>query len=78
VTLVKNSKRHPYEKQCKEEREASVILVLQKLELLHQLDCGLSARNIKDAIYADACAWNDVNKSRLTTCLAQILAYNGV
>jgi len=51
---------------------------VKKLELLQQLDCGVSVRNIKDAIYADAYAWNDVNKSRLTTCLAQILAYNGV
>jgi len=48
------------------------------LELLQQLDCGVSVRNINDAIYADAYAWNDVNKSRLTTCWAQILAYNGV
>jgi hypothetical protein len=35
-------------------------------------------KNIKDAIYADAYAWNDVNKSSLTPCLAQILAYNDV
>jgi hypothetical protein len=59
-------------------REASVIIVAQKLELLQQLYCGVLMKNIKDAIYADAYAWNDVNKSRLTTCLAQILAYNGV
>jgi hypothetical protein len=35
-------------------------------------------RNINDATYTDAYAWNDVNKSTLATCLAQILAYNGV
>jgi hypothetical protein len=38
----------------------------------------VSERNLKDAIYADAYVWNDVNKSRLTTCLAQISVYNGV
>jgi hypothetical protein len=78
VTSVKNSKRHPYEEQWKEEREASVIIVVQKLELTQQLDCGVSVRILKDVIYTDAYAWNDVNKSKLTTCLAHILAYNGV
>jgi len=51
---------------------------VQKLKLMQQLDCGVSVRILKDGIYTDAYAWNDVNKSKLTTCLAQILAYNGV
>jgi hypothetical protein len=48
------------------------------VELLQQFDCGVSVMWLKEAIYTDAYAWNDVDKSTLTSNLAQILAYNGV
>jgi hypothetical protein len=40
----------------REEREASIIIVVQKLELMQQLDCDISVRKLKDAIYTDAYA----------------------